>query len=58
MLASNGMRIDPEKAAFVLYVAGQALFNQPQNGYQDLAPTLMDIAWNGIQRARADVPSG
>jgi AcrR family transcriptional regulator len=43
--------VDPPKAALVLYLAGQALFNQPQNGYQELAPTFLDIAWNGIQQA-------
>lgn len=49
--------IDPEKTALVLYLAGQALFNQPQGGYQELAPTLFDVLWNGIQRAEADTPS-
>ncbi len=46
--------IDPEKLALVLYLAGQALFNQPQNGYEQLAPMFLDIMWNGIQQAPAE----
>lgn len=46
--------IDPEKTALVLYVAGQALFNQALGGYPDLASILIDIVTNGIQRTQTD----
>lgn len=40
--------IDPDATALVLYVAGQALFNEPGRGYQALATTWMDLVSNGI----------
>ena len=48
--------MDPEKVALVLYLCGQVLFNQPQGGYRDLAPTFVDIVLNGLQ-PREDDPS-
>jgi len=40
--------VDPEKAAYVLFSVGHALFNQSAHPYEDLADVLADIAVHGL----------
>jgi AcrR family transcriptional regulator len=40
--------VDPEKAAFILFVAGQTLFNQEHHPYEDLMPLLAEIVLEGL----------
>jgi TetR/AcrR family fatty acid metabolism transcriptional regulator len=40
--------VDPEKAAFVLFVAGQALFGQQRVAYAESLPLFAEIAWEGL----------
>jgi AcrR family transcriptional regulator len=42
-------RIDPELAAFVLFVAGERLFNQRHRQYGDVLPVFMRIVMGGLQ---------
>jgi AcrR family transcriptional regulator len=42
--------LDPEKAAYVLWVGGNALFNQPFRQYADVLPLYADIILRGILR--------
>ena len=42
--------LDPEKAAYVLWVGGNALFNQPFRAYADLLPLYAEIILRGILR--------
>lgn len=39
---------DPEKAAFILYMAGGALFDQQHLPYEGLLPVFADIVSNGL----------
>jgi len=46
---SGNMRpMDPERAAFVIFVAGQTLFGQQSYPYQDVLPLYLDIILNGM----------
>ncbi len=46
---SGNMRpMDPERAAFVIFVAGQTLFNQQSYPYQDVLPIYLDVILNGM----------
>jgi hypothetical protein len=40
--------VDPEKAAFILFVTGQTLFNQEHHPYEDLMPLLAEIILEGL----------
>jgi AcrR family transcriptional regulator len=42
--------LDAEKAAYVLWVGGNALFNQPFRPYEDVLPLYADIILRGILR--------
>jgi AcrR family transcriptional regulator len=40
--------VEPEKAAYVLFSVGHALFNQSDHPYEDLADVLADITIHGL----------
>ena len=40
--------VDPEKAAFILFVVGQTLFSQEHHPYEDLMPLLAEIVLEGL----------
>jgi hypothetical protein len=40
--------VDPERAAFVLFLGGDALSNQTQHRYEDILPLFADIVINGL----------
>jgi AcrR family transcriptional regulator len=40
--------VDPERAAFILFVGGDALSNQTHHRYQDVLPLYADITMNGL----------
>ena len=42
--------LDPEKAAYVLWIGGNALFNQPFRPYADVLPLYAEIILRGILR--------
>jgi AcrR family transcriptional regulator len=42
--------VDPERAAYVLFVAGQALFNESHFGYEGALPTFANIVMQGLLR--------
>ena len=42
--------VDPERAAFILFVGGQTLFNQERYSYSDVLPVYVDIIMNGRLR--------
>jgi AcrR family transcriptional regulator len=41
--------IDPERAAYVLFMTGTTLSNQQQHPYADLMPVLEEIVYQGLQ---------
>lgn len=41
--------IDPQKAAFVLWTAAEALFTQKQYRYEELLPSFIAIARDGLR---------
>jgi hypothetical protein len=48
-IADGSIRaVDPEKAALVLFLAGNALFNEPMRDYQELLPVYVDLVMNGM----------
>jgi AcrR family transcriptional regulator len=48
-IADGSIRaVDPEKAALVLFLAGNALFNEPTRDYQELLPVYVDLVMNGM----------
>jgi AcrR family transcriptional regulator len=44
--------VDPEKAAFILFVAGNALFGQQRVAYADVLPVFAEIAVKGLLDTR------
>jgi AcrR family transcriptional regulator len=40
--------VDPEKTAFVLFVAGRELFGQQHVPYAEILPLFAEIAWEGL----------
>ncbi len=40
--------VDPEKAAFVLFLAGHALFDQRRYAYEEVLPVFAEIAMGGL----------
>jgi AcrR family transcriptional regulator len=40
--------VDPEKAAFILFVAGQTLFGQQRVPYAEILPLFAEITWQGL----------
>jgi AcrR family transcriptional regulator len=40
--------VDPEKAAFILFVVGQTLFGQQRVPYAEILPVFAEIAWQGL----------
>ena len=40
--------VDPEKTAFILFVAGEALFDQRRVPYAEILPTFAEIAREGL----------
>jgi AcrR family transcriptional regulator len=40
--------VDPEKTAFILFVAGNTLFNEPGADYQELLPLYAEIVRHGL----------
>jgi len=45
--------VDPDHAAFVLFVAGRALFEQHERGYADVLPVLVALTTDGLRRRDA-----
>ena len=41
-------RVDPERAAFILFTGGDALSNQHRYSYQDVLPLYSEIVMNGL----------
>jgi len=49
-VAEGSMRpVDPERAAFIIFMAGQALFTQEYRPYQEVLPLYVDIVLNGLR---------
>jgi AcrR family transcriptional regulator len=49
-IAEGSIRsVDPKKAALILFLAGNALFNDPTVDYQDLLPLYADIVGRGLR---------
>lgn len=40
--------VDPEKEAFILFVAGQTLFGQQRFPYAEILPLFAEISWEGL----------
>jgi AcrR family transcriptional regulator len=40
--------VDPEKAALILFLAGQTLFGQQRVPYAEILPVFAEIAWEGL----------
>jgi AcrR family transcriptional regulator len=50
-IAAGELRdLDPERAAYVLWTGGNALFNQPFEAYADVLPVYVDVILQGILR--------
>lgn len=45
--------VDPERTAYVLFTAGQALFNEPDYDYAEVLPVYADLMMRGM-RGRED----
>lgn len=49
-IAEGSMRpVDPEQAAFIVFVAGQTLFTQEDRAYQEVLPLFVDIVLHGLR---------
>jgi AcrR family transcriptional regulator len=42
--------VDPERAAYALFVSGQAMFNESHFAYEDALPTFANIVMQGLLR--------
>ena len=49
-VAEGSMRpVDPERAAFIVFMAGQTLFTQEYRPYQEVLPLYVDIVLHGLR---------
>jgi len=49
-IAEGSLReLDPDKAAYILFLLGHSTFDQRDYAYSELVPTMIDIMLNGIE---------
>jgi len=48
--SGEAREVDPEKTAFIYFLAGQALFNQTRYPYQEILPLLVDLGLASIAK--------
>lgn len=43
-------KVDPERAAYVLFIGGRALFEEPHRPYEDVLPLYVEMSRQGLLR--------